>query len=59
MTIKKLIIKDCGCTFKIDDVKKDTNKDCKSCEGTGKLEDSIYYIIDEKNKICFDKDTLE
>lgn len=54
--MKKLIIKDCGCSL-TNSKKHKAKKDCKSCDGTGKLEDSIHYIIDTKNKIAFDKDT--
>lgn len=56
MLIKKLITKDCGCTIEnYKDVLPDPK--CKSCKGTGILEDSIYYIVNEKNKISFDADT--
>lgn len=53
---KKLIEKDCGCTHELNQPKQLAKKDCKSCKGTGKLEDSMYYIIDNKNKIAFDSD---
>lgn len=32
---------------------------CPKCEGTGKIGDNHYYHIDEKNKICFDGDSLK
>jgi len=30
---------------------------CKSCGGTGEFVEHHNYIIDDKNKICFDADT--
>lgn len=55
--IKKDIFKDCGCTHELPNkkVKKDPN--CKSCNGTGILEDGIYYHI--VNGICIDGDSLK
>ena len=31
---------------------------CKLCSGTGKFRESHYYIIDNKNKIAIDSDTI-
>jgi len=55
--IKKLIMKDCGCTFEIDKPKKKPKHDCKSCGSSGELEDSIYFHIG--NGIAFDGDTIK
>jgi hypothetical protein len=54
---KKLITKDCGCTHQLPNKKIEANPDCNSCQGTGKLEDSIYYHI--ANGMCFDGDTIK
>lgn len=51
-------MKRCGCTHQLPNKTVDVNPNCKSCNGTGELEDSIYYFIDEKNKIAIDSDTL-
>lgn len=56
--IKKQINKRCGCTHRLPNKKVVADKNCKSCGGTGKLEDSIYYFIDNKNKIAIDSDNL-
>jgi len=56
--IKKQINKRCGCTHQLPNKKVAANKKCKSCNGTGELEDSIYYFIDNKNKIAIDSDNL-
>jgi DnaJ-class molecular chaperone len=55
---KKQIMKRCGCTHQLPNKTIAANPNCKSCNGTGELEDSIYYFIDEKNKIAIDSDTL-
>jgi hypothetical protein len=56
--IKKQINKRCGCTHRLPNKKVIANTNCKSCNGAGELEDSIYYFIDEKNKIAIDSDNL-
>jgi len=32
---------------------------CSQCNGTGIFQESTYYHIDKKNKICFSGDTLK
>jgi hypothetical protein len=54
---KKQIMKRCGCTHKLPDETIAANPNCKSCGGTGELEDSIYYHT--VNGICFDGDTIK
>lgn len=38
---------------------KGTGGKCKSCSGTGVYKENSYIIIDKKNKIAIDGDTLK
>jgi len=51
---KKLITKVCCCCFVRG---QKPLKSCKQCNGTGRVEDSIYYHI--ANGMCFDGDTVK
>jgi len=55
--IKKQINKRCGCTHKLPNKRVIANPNCKSCNGTGELEDSIYFHI--INGICLEGDTVK
>jgi hypothetical protein len=55
--IKKQIMKRCGCTHRLPNKKVIANSTCKSCNGTGELEDSIYFHT--VNGICVDGDTVK
>ena len=50
-------MKDCGCTHQLPNQKVKANPICRSCEGTGKLEDSIYFHI--CNGIAIEGDTIK
>lgn len=54
--IEKIIETSC---YKCSGLGKLENKDCDVCNGTGSYKETFYHIIDEKNKICFDGDTLK
>ena len=43
----------CSCTGKVDNI------ECDVCGGTGFYKETFYYMIDEKNKICFSGDSLK
>ena len=53
MTIKKKCIKKkaCYCQGK--------KKNCRACGGTRVYKESIYYFIDDEQKIAFSGDTLK
>ena len=55
--IKKKITKRCGCTHKLPNETVACNPNCKSCDGTGELEDSIYFHI--VNGIAIEGDTVK
>ena len=51
---KKLIKKVCCCCYKPGE---SPRKDCPRCNGTGEIEDSIYYHT--VNGVCWDGDTIK
>ena len=54
---KKEIMKRCGCTHELPNKTVVANTNCRSCSGTGQIEDSVYYHT--VNGICIDGDTIK
>ena len=58
--VEKHNAKPCMCTHKLEGgvhFKKEPDKNCTSCFGSGVIEDNIYFHT--ANGICFDGDTIK